>query len=414
MTIRPPRIPRSLPSLPSPSTFPTSGRTAPAMGYEAPIWRAISAFRIASLVYALALIVQHHALLARPWLAWTVFAAMVAWTAVAGYAYAADHHRHWRLLLVDLTVTFACQAATMFAASPGYLRMAPPLTATWFGGAALAAAVIGGRRWALIIAVGYGIVDITVRVTLGLDITAATPRGMVLLILAGFAVGYMTHIAQAAERRFAAAVELEARTRERERLARSIHDSVLQVLAIVQRRGTELGGEAADLGRLAGEQEAKLRALIGVQAQADRMPVDAGAAASATGVEEGRADLSARLGALACGRITVSAPAAPVLLAQRAVEQISAAVQAALANVERHCPGETRVWLLVEDEGDTVTVTVRDDGPGMEESRIDEAASDGRLGIAQSIKGRVRDLGGETAVFTAPGEGTEIEMRVPR
>ena len=43
---------------------------------------------------------------------------------------------------------------------------------------------------------------------------------------------------------------------ERARLARVVHDGVLQVLALVQRRGAELGGDAAELGRLAGEQEA--------------------------------------------------------------------------------------------------------------------------------------------------------------
>ena len=64
-----------------------------------------------------------------------------------------------------------------------------------------------------------------------------------------------------AERQHAAAVE--AASRERERLARGIHDSVLQVLALVQRRGAEAGGEAAELGRLAGEQEAALRSLVG-------------------------------------------------------------------------------------------------------------------------------------------------------
>ena len=46
------------------------------------------------------------------------------------------------------------------------------------------------------------------------------------------------------EARLQHVAELEAATRERERLARGIHDSVLQVLALVQRRGAELGGEA--------------------------------------------------------------------------------------------------------------------------------------------------------------------------
>ena len=49
---------------------------------------------------------------------------------------------------------------------------------------------------------------------------------------------------------------------ERARLARVVHDGVLQVLALVQRRGAEIGGEATELARLAGEQEAALRTLI--------------------------------------------------------------------------------------------------------------------------------------------------------
>ena len=59
-----------------------------------------------------------------------------------------------------------------------------------------------------------------------------------------------------------AAERAAAAAEERARLARAVHDGVLQVLALVQRRGAELGGEAAGLGRLAGEQEAALRALI--------------------------------------------------------------------------------------------------------------------------------------------------------
>ncbi len=58
------------------------------------------------------------------------------------------------------------------------------------------------------------------------------------------------------------ALEIEAATRERERLARDIHDGVLQVLAMVQRRASALGGEAAELGRMAGEQEVALRSLV--------------------------------------------------------------------------------------------------------------------------------------------------------
>ncbi|WP_262402100.1 ATP-binding protein [Actinomadura sp. CNU-125] len=70
--------------------------------------------------------------------------------------------------------------------------------------------------------------------------------------------------------------------------------------------------------------------------------------------------------------------------------------------------------MLLEDGGDEVIVSVRDDGPGMPDGRLEQAAADGRLGVAQSIRGRVRDLGGTTLITSAPGDGTEIEMTVPR
>jgi signal transduction histidine kinase len=59
-------------------------------------------------------------------------------------------------------------------------------------------------------------------------------------------------------------------------------------------------------------------------------------------------------------------------------------------------------------------VTVRDDGPGIAEGRLVEAASAGRLGVAQSIRGRANDLGGTVDIASRPGEGTEVEIRIPR
>ncbi|HEU4421165.1 MAG TPA: ATP-binding protein, partial [Pilimelia sp.] len=222
-------------------------------------------------------------------------------------------------------------------------------------------------------------------------------------------------------------VELEAANRERERLARGIHDSVLQVLAMVQRRGAKLDGEAGELARLAGQQEAALRALIATG------PVAAG---------DGVVDLRTVLNVYAGPAVSVAVPAVPVPLPARVAREVGAAVGAALANVERHCGPAARAWVLVEDEaglraddpaelvaddaaglradeaaghrGGVVTVTVRDDGPGIPGERLGEAAAEGRLGVAQSIRGRIADLGGTARITSAPGEGTEIELRIPR
>jgi signal transduction histidine kinase len=61
-----------------------------------------------------------------------------------------------------------------------------------------------------------------------------------------------------------------------------------------------------------------------------------------------------------------------------------------------------------------VTVTIRDDGPGIPSGRLAEAAAAGRLGVSHSIRGRLRDLGGSAVISSVPGEGTEVELRLPR
>jgi signal transduction histidine kinase len=70
--------------------------------------------------------------------------------------------------------------------------------------------------------------------------------------------------------------------------------------------------------------------------------------------------------------------------------------------------------VLVEDEGDVVTVSVRDDGAGFAPDRLARAVEAGRLGVAQSIVGRMREIGGTAQVTSSPGQGTEVELSVTR
>jgi signal transduction histidine kinase len=94
--------------------------------------------------------------------------------------------------------------------------------------------------------------------------------------------------------------------------------------------------------------------------------------------------------------------------------ELGGAVAAAVENVRRHCPEGVRMWILVEDEPGGVVVTVRDEGPGIPAGRLDQAAAQGRLGVAQSIRGRLADLGGTATITSAPGQGTEVELRLGR
>lgn len=365
---------------------------------QAPLWRAIAVYRIAALAYVAILVIRNVGDYERPIFAWPVLAVTAAWTVATTYAYADPDRRRWPLLFADLLVTAAVMAASVWVVGRAALEAGTPtLAVAWHVAPVLAWAVSGGKRRGVVAALAMGATDLLVRA----HFDQAALTGAILMLLASIAVGHLVKLAVDAEHRLQRAVQLEAATRERERLARDIHDSVLQVLALVKRRGADLGGEAGELARLAGEQEAALRALV--------------TARTAPAVDEhAEVDLMALLEPYASTTVSIAAPAVAVRLPGRTAVELHAAVAAALDNVARHCAPGTRTWVLVEDEPTQVTVSVRDDGCGISTERLDEAAAQGRLGVAQSIRGRIADLGGTVQITTTPGQGTEVELAVPR
>ena len=362
-----------------------------------PLWRAIAVYRFASIGYAALLVVINRADYSRPGWAWVVIAAMTAWTAATTVAYARPERRTPLLLSTDLAVTAGLLLSTAALQYPAAMRHGvPPVTAIWVAGPVLAWAVQYGRRAGAISALVMSGCDFLLRS----EAITVVLNGVVLLLLAGVVVGHLARLAAEVETERRHVLQVEAASRERERLARDIHDSVLQVLAMVQRRGAEAGGEAAELGRLAGQQEAALRSLVG--------------SGQAGGSPAGDVDLRALVLPIQSDQVTVSAPAQAVRLDRTAADELTSAIRAALDNVRRHGGERARAWVLVEDEPDLVTVTVRDDGPGIPDGRLAEAAAAGRLGVSHSICGRLRDLGGSAAIRSVPGEGTEVELRLPR
>jgi signal transduction histidine kinase len=362
---------------------------------EVPLWRALAVFRLASLGYAALLVAKSFREFSHPMLGWLVIAVMAGWTVVTIYGYQRPRWRGWPLLIADMVVGAGTVLVSPAILGPaGYRLGLPSIPVAWIAGPVVAWAISGGRRRGTVGALLMGAASLAVFDTLSL----AGINTTVLLLLAGIAVGHVARLAVEAEQRLQRAAELEAATRERERLARGIHDSVLQVLALVQRRGAELGGPAAELGRLAGEQGTALRVLVGTPP-----PAPGGT----------DADLRSALGRYASGTVSLSAPAHPVLLPARTADEVVAAVAATLSNVRHHCGPDAPAWVLVEQEPGEVVVTVRDEGPGIAPGRLEAAEADGRLGVAQSIRGRIRDLGGTVTITSAPGTGTEVEMRIP-
>ncbi|MET9253023.1 DUF5931 domain-containing protein [Streptomyces sp. NPDC003717] len=389
------------------------------MSVEQPLWRALTAYRVLTMLYAIGFFASAYDGFHRPWLAVGYLAVLAVWTLATLPRVAGAASCTKPFLAADLTI--ALTGILLTPATDAHARIVdggPTLPSIWTAGSVLAFALKGGWRWAALASTLVAAANLAERGSPARD----TVHNVVLVWVAAIAIGYVVEVARASERTLARALEIEAATRERERLARDIHDSVLQVLAMVQRRGAVLGGEAADLGRLAGEQEIALRTLVsGGLVPVSRVSEDAAEGALVRVVEEpdpevpdAVADLRALLAPHACARVHLAEPGAPVPLPAPAARELAAAVGAALDNVRRHVGADARAWILVEDEPDRVVVTVRDEGPGIPEGRLAEAEGEGRLGVALSIRGRLRDLGGTAEWVSVAGQGTEVELAVPK
>ncbi|HZB49185.1 MAG TPA: DUF5931 domain-containing protein [Mycobacteriales bacterium] len=391
---------------------PVTAAGARGTGVWTQLWRGVVAYRLAALAYAGALILANRDEYARPDAALAVLAAMAGWTALLTVANSRDRGRVWPVVVADHVVCVLATLASVPVQGTDRIEAdTPTLPTSWAASPVLGSALLGGPVGGLVGALVQAAASVATR----RDLTLATLGNVVLLLLAGTVGGYVARLVVDAERRLAEAVRREAATRERERLARTIHDGVLQVLALVQRRGTEIGGEAAELARLAGEQELALRGLVtaptpipdpAAERRRRRTPGPGGTAEPV--------DLRSLLAVERSATVTVSAPAEPVPLPAPVAAELAAAVRAALDNVARHAGPGARAWVLVEDLGAEVVVGVRDDGVGIPPGRLERAAAEGRLGVAASLRGRLAELGGTMAVVSAPGEGTEVELRVPR
>jgi signal transduction histidine kinase len=319
---------------------------------------------------------------------------MIVWTAVALGAYADPARRRPWLFGADLVVTLALLAVSPVVKGADFNASVPGF---WSVCVIFAWAIQHHWRGGLFASVCVAATDLAVRD----HITQTNYGNVFLLLVAGPIVGFMCESLQLMARERDEAQRASVADAERARLARTVHDGVLQVLAMVQRRGAELGGEAADLGRLAGEQEQVLRTLIRSQDAVSSTAPDA------------TADLAASLAGLGGrGHVTVATPGTPVELPAAVVTELLAVVSACLDNVVAHVGADAPAWVLLESFPDRVVVTVRDEGPGIAPGRLETAAAEGRLGVRESICGRMADLGG-TAELSTGSFGSEWELVVP-
>ena len=371
-----------------------SGVTDPSV--VSALWRGLNVLRPVTLLYAVYSLHQRHPGMQHRGVAVLVLAVLAVWTAAMWV------HRSRTAAVVGIELALAVAAilsTRVVDTREVILAGAPTVPGIWPSAAVVSWAVLKGWRGGLF---GAAVVAAADLVEVGRP-TDNTVNNIVLLFLVGGCIGYCADLAREGHQARREALRVQAEVQERDRLARTVHDGVLQTLAFIHRRSHDLGGPARELGAMAADQERLLRALVsGVPAPG----LDA--------VVEGEVDLRTLLGRYAGGRVQVVPPADPVPLPRRVADELVAAVSAALDNVRRHAGEDARAWVLIEDDGEHVTVTVRDDGVGIADDRLVEAASHGRLGVRSSIRGRLADLGGSARYESHEGEGTAVELRVPR
>src|SRR5262249_12905990 len=193
-------------------------------------------------------------------------------------------------------------------------------------------------------------------------------------------------------RRLRAEREARVRSQERAEVAAHLHDSVLQTLALMQKRS----GEPEEVASLARRQERELRSWLagGEPARPSERLADA-LRAVAEDVEETH---GAPVDAIVVG----DAP-----LDER-MEALVAASREALTNAAKFAAESGPVHLYAEIENGTARVFIDDRGPGFDPKAIPAD----RRGVRESIIGRMERYGGRVEIRSEPGDGTEVELTV--
>lgn len=207
-----------------------------------------------------------------------------------------------------------------------------------------------------------------------------------LLLMGGPAVGRLLDALRTERRE-------RIRSEERSEISAHLHDSVLQTLALIQVRA----GDDREVQRLARRQERELRSWLQGRSPEAAATTVAGLVTSL--VAEVEDDHAVRVEVVAVGDAALDDRLTALALAGRE----------AVLNAARHA-GVATLDVYLEVEPHQVTLFVRDRGTGFDPDAVDPD----RRGLTESIRGRLARAGGRAEVRSSTGEGTEVELTVPR
>jgi signal transduction histidine kinase len=198
------------------------------------------------------------------------------------------------------------------------------------------------------------------------------------------------------------ASELEAQRRQGARL---LHDTVLATLTLLAHSGVGVKPEvlrqqAAEDARLLRQLRLGTAPLLAEGAPTVMSPDDAVLGTTLESVKQRFGRMGLKVSWHGTGQ---------VLLPSHALDAFLLALAECLENVRRHS-GVTEAHVTITDDDKMVRALVTDAGVGFNLDDVDEA----KLGFAESIVGRLREVGGNARLFSAPGSGTTVALEVPR
>jgi signal transduction histidine kinase len=299
----------------------------------------------------------------------------------------------WPLVLIASGGALIWRGSATAAPAPEEPPTAPlvrgePARAARMPRVARSAAAISrtGVGIALVVAAGFAFLQATGALSAARDVILAVIAVVVVLgaIFAPWVVRLFRSLTKERAQRI--------RSQERAEMAAHLHDSVLQTLALVQRRSTD----PQEVAALARRQERELRAWL-----AER-PAPGREASLAPALEAAAAEVEERHGV----------PVEVVVVGERELdsnlEALVAAAREAMTNAAKFGAGSP-VDVYAESNSDTVHVYVRDRGPGFDPG----ALPPDRHGVRESIMGRMERHGGRARITSDPRTGTEVELELP-
>lgn len=313
-----------------------------------------------------------------------------AWAVVTGFS---PRHviRGWPFLLTDLAIG-------------SWTAVAPALTGTDEGGT-----FSGGYPFSTVLVWAYafgipggaisGLIVSVIGLSQDQNVFTTNLTNALIYVAGGAVAGWGFSMLRRSEQRRLEVEELLAverseriRSEERAEMAAHLHDSVLQTLALIQRRSSEPG----EVGTLARSQERELRNWLYGAANLDSDTL-AGA------LEEVCADIEERQ------RVEIELVTVGDCPLDGHIHALVAAAREAVTNAAKFA-GVEKVSVYGELAAREVHVFVRDRGVGFDLESVPED----RQGVRESIIGRMRRHGGDAIIRSSPGSGTEVELTVTR